>query len=71
MRRDRWDAWLVKAGDLESAIREFIEVHNEDPTPFVWTRTADQILASIAGYAQRTPRRQDDGQFWLRVPIEA
>ena len=40
--------------DLESAIREFIEVHNEDPTPFVWTRTADQILASIARYAQRT-----------------
>src|SRR5713101_3391203 len=40
--------------ELESAIREFIEVHNEDPTPFVWTRTADQILASIARYAQRT-----------------
>jgi transposase len=40
--------------DLESAIREFIQVHNEDPTPFVWTRTADQILDSIARYAQRT-----------------
>ena len=40
--------------DLESAIREFIEVHNEDPKPFIWTRTADQILASIARYAQRT-----------------
>jgi hypothetical protein len=34
--------------ELESAIREFIEVHNEDPKPFVWTRTADQILDSIA-----------------------
>jgi transposase len=40
--------------DLETAIREFIEVHNEDPTPFVWTKTADQILASIARFAQRT-----------------
>jgi transposase len=40
--------------DLEAAIREFIEVHNEDPTPFVWTKTADQILASIARFAQRT-----------------
>jgi len=40
--------------DLETAIREFIEVHNEDPTPFVWTKTVDQILASIARYAQRT-----------------
>jgi hypothetical protein len=37
-----------------AAIREFISVHNEDPKPFVWTRTADQILDSIARYAQRT-----------------
>jgi transposase len=40
--------------ELESAIREYIDVHNEDPKPFVWTRTADQILASIARFAQRT-----------------
>jgi len=39
--------------ELESAIREYIDVHNEDPKPFVWTRTADQILASIARFAQR------------------
>jgi hypothetical protein len=40
--------------ELESAIREYIDVHNEDPTPFAWTKIADQILASIARYAQRT-----------------
>ena len=40
--------------ELEAAIREYIHVHNENPKPFVWTRTADQILASIARYAQRT-----------------
>jgi hypothetical protein len=40
--------------DLESAIREYIDVHNEDPTPFVWTKSAEDILASIARYAQRT-----------------
>lgn len=40
--------------ELEAAIREFIDVHNEDPKPFVWTRTADQILESIARYARRT-----------------
>src|SRR5713226_4799422 len=40
--------------DLETAIREYIEIHNEDFVPFVWTKTADQILASIARYAQRT-----------------
>src|SRR6266498_419329 len=40
--------------ELETAIHEYIEIHNEDPTPFVWTKTADQILASIARYAHRT-----------------
>jgi transposase len=40
--------------ELEAAIREYIDIHNEDPKPFVWTRTADEILASIARFAQRT-----------------
>ena len=40
--------------DLETAIREYIDIHNEDPTPFVGTKTADQILVRIARYAQRT-----------------
>ena len=40
--------------DLETAIRQYIDVHNENPKPFVWTKTADQILSSIARYAQRT-----------------
>jgi transposase len=40
--------------ELESAIRQYIDVHNEDPKPFVWARTADEILASIARFAQRT-----------------
>ena len=44
--------------DLEAAIREYIDVHNEDPKPFVWTKTADQILANIARYAQRTTAAQ-------------
>jgi len=45
---------MPDVGELEAAIREYIAVHNEDPKPFVWTRTADQILDSIARYAQRT-----------------
>ena len=44
--------------ELETAIREYIDVHNEDPKPFVWTKTAAQILASIARYAQRTTAAQ-------------
>jgi transposase len=40
--------------ELEAAIREYIEVHNDDPKLFVWTKTADEILASMARFAQRT-----------------
>ena len=40
--------------ELEKAIREFIDVHNSEPKPFVRTKTADEILASIARFAQRT-----------------
>lgn len=39
---------------LKRAIREFLEVHNEDPKPVVWTTSPDEILASIARFAQRT-----------------
>jgi transposase len=40
--------------ELEKAIREFMDAHNADCKPFAWTKTADDILASIARYAQRT-----------------
>jgi transposase len=40
--------------ELEKAIKEFLAAHNGDPKPFVWTKTADEILASIARFAQRT-----------------
>ena len=39
--------------ELETAIRNYIDIHNEAPKPFTWTRTADQILDSIARYARR------------------
>jgi transposase len=40
--------------ELENAIRDFLNKTNEDPKPFVWTKTADQILASIERFAKRT-----------------
>jgi transposase len=39
---------------LEDAIRRFVEIHNEDPKPFVWTKTADDILDSVRRYCERT-----------------
>ena len=31
--------------DLQAAINRYIAEHNDDPKPFVWTKTADTILA--------------------------
>ncbi|MDT7785533.1 MAG: hypothetical protein QOF58_3952 [Pseudonocardiales bacterium] len=38
---------------LEKDIRDWIKQWNADPKPYVWTRTADQILESLAAYCQR------------------
>jgi transposase len=38
---------------LNADIRAWIETWNHDPRPFVWTKTADEILESIARYCQR------------------
>ncbi len=51
----------VKEKELGAAIREYLDVHNKNPKPFLWTKTADQILASIARFAQRTCPPPADG----------
>lgn len=39
---------------LEQAIKGYIASTNADPKPFVWTKSADEILESVARYCQRT-----------------
>ena len=60
---ERWFALLsekqIKRGAhrsvraLETTIREYLTITNEAPRPFVWTKTADEILAKVAGFCQR------------------
>ena len=60
---ERWFATLtekyIRRGthrstrQLEQAIRQYLEIHNADPKPFVWTRSADDILASIERFCLR------------------
>ena len=38
---------------LETDIRAWIEIWNDNPRPFAWTKTADEILDSLAAYCQR------------------
>jgi transposase len=61
---ERWFALLTErqlrrgvhrsTKELETAIRAYIQNHNKDPKPFVWTKTADQILESVARFCTRT-----------------
>ena len=34
--------------ELKSAIMEYLEKHNADPEPFIWTKSAGQILEMVA-----------------------
>jgi hypothetical protein len=60
---ERWFALLTErqlrrgahrsTHELERAIKDFLDVHNADPKPFVWTKTADQILESLGRFCRR------------------
>jgi transposase len=39
---------------LERAIRQYVAAANTEATPFVWTKTADEILAAVARFCLRT-----------------
>ena len=36
---------FASVAELEDAIHDYLDRHNADPKPFVWTKTADAILA--------------------------
>jgi transposase len=40
---------------LEKDIRGWIKTWNENPKPFAWTKTADEILERLASYLHRIP----------------
>ncbi len=41
-------------GELETAIRSYIDIVNENPKPFRWTKSADDILAAIKRFCLAT-----------------
>ena len=60
---ERWFAelttkWIKRSShrsvrELVASIRTWITNWNDDPKPYVWHKTADEILASITAYCQR------------------
>ena len=61
---ERWFAELTRkqlqrgvhrsVAELEADIATFIEVHNEKPKPYKWVKSADEILAAVKRFCQRT-----------------
>jgi transposase len=59
---ERWFATLTErqlrrgvhrsTRELETALKHYLAVHNQEPKPFVWTKTADEILANVARFCQ-------------------
>jgi transposase len=39
---------FTSVAELEAAIREYLDHHNAHPTPFVWTKSATNILEKVA-----------------------
>src|SRR5215468_4840155 len=85
---ERWFAELTtkqlrrgahrSVAQLEAAIRQFIDAHHANPKPFVWTKTADQILENTARLLNEhstfrprhllcEPRGQDTRAFFITV----
>jgi transposase len=60
---ERWFAELTRkqlqrgvhtsTKELEADIQHFINKHNENPKPYKWTKSADEILASVKRFCQR------------------
>jgi hypothetical protein len=60
---ERWFATLterqIRRGthrstcQLEAAIRQYLNQYNADPKPFVWAKSADEIMASIERFCHR------------------
>lgn len=38
---------------LKKAIEDYINTHNKDPKPFIWTATADEIFGKISSYCNK------------------
>jgi transposase len=61
---ERWFATLTErqlrrgahrsTRELEAALRHYVETYNQDPKPFAWTKTADEILEAVARFCKRT-----------------
>ena len=53
--REKWSkgAAQTRGKDLEQSILDYLARHNEKPRPFVWRKTADQIIGAVGRAAEK------------------
>jgi transposase len=44
----------TSVSQLRAAILDYVDVHNDEGKPFVWTKTADEILDKVMQFGKRT-----------------
>jgi len=49
--------------ELTKAILDYIEIRNEDPKPFKWVRTADEILDAVKRFCLKTIPKDNQANF--------
>ncbi|TCC32104.1 transposase, partial [Kribbella sindirgiensis] len=74
---ERWFAYLtdqkIRRGAhksvqaLEADIRAWVKSWNDDPKPFIWKKTADEILDSLSRYLQRITGQTTPDQLMSRI----
>jgi hypothetical protein len=47
----------VSTRELRDANEAYVDATNDEPRPLVWTKSADEILASVARFCARTLAR--------------
>jgi transposase len=47
---------------LEADIRKWVDTWNDNPRPFTWTKTADEILHSLAEYLAKIGASQPEAR---------
>lgn len=65
---ERWFATLTErylrrgthrsTRQLENAIRDFLDGYNANPRPFVWSKSTDDILASLEPFYVRVQKAE-------------
>ena len=50
---------FTSVAELGSAINEYVDHHNKDPKPFIWTKSARDILQKVIRANSRLSSKQN------------